>query len=418
MTTADWTSTTGVELSAARSLPDPFRPAEHVATAGWRLSDLLLPALTVRASALEHNVALHARWCAAEGVSQAPHAKTHLSPEIVRLQLASGAWGMTAATVHQVRFLATLGVRRVILAHQVVDAASIRALAGVLDAHPDLVVMPLVDSVAGVAALTRHWPAGTRSGLLLPVLVELGLGGGRTGIRADGPLTAVAEAVRSSPVLRLAGVEGFEGILTPSREPADVAQVDAFLQRLGQAAETLDADGLFDGTDEILVTAGGSVFPDRVAALSIRELSRPVRVVVRSGSTVTHDHGEYARSAPLAPEARHPLGALRPALDLWAAVVSVPEPGLALLGMGKRDAPFDSGMPVTLAVRRAGDVVDVAAIVERMNDQHAFVSHDGLEVGDVVQLGPRHPCTTFDRWRTIPVLDDGGLIIGAITTWF
>src|SRR5690554_2542773 len=92
-------------LPRFRSLPDPNVHPDRIGERGWALTDLMLPALTLRASAIEHNAALHARWCESVGVSQAPHAKTHLSPEVVRLQLDSGAWGMTAATVHQARFL-------------------------------------------------------------------------------------------------------------------------------------------------------------------------------------------------------------------------------------------------------------------------------------------------------------------------
>jgi len=395
-----------------RSLPDPAIAVGDIARQGWHRTDLLLPALTLRASAVEHNVARHAAWCAEAGVSQAPHAKTHLSPELVGLQLAAGAWGMTAASVHQARLLAAFGVRRVILAHEVVDPANIRALARLVDSDPDLVVMPLVDSLAGVAALDTHLRAAgaTRP---LPVLVELGLPGGRTGARDEDELAAVAAAVRDSRLLRLAGVEGFEGILPPRRDPAVLSEVDAYLARLAAATARLDAAGLFAGAEEILLTAGGSAFPDRVAALDRPALSRPLRVVVRSGGTITHDHGPHADVAPLAAE-------LRPALDLWAAVVSTPEPGLALANAGKRDAPYDSHLPVVLDVLRDGVSVPCAGVsVRSMNDQHGYLAHDGeLRVGDVVRFGPCHPCTAFDKWPLVPVLDDGDAVIGAVTTWF
>lgn len=418
-----WTSGVGSELVAElpryRSLPDPnVRPCD-VGGRGWRLTDLMLPALTLRASAVEQNAALHARWCESVDVSQAPHAKTHMSPEIVRLQLDSGAWGMTAASVHQARFLAAAGARRILLAHEVVDPANIAALVRLCSEDPDLMVLPLVDSLDGVAALSSHLAASgaTRP---LPVLAELGMLGGRTGARDLDTLEAVAGAVHGSEALLLAGVEGFEGILPVGRTSEHLDAVDAYLAQLAEATARLDAAGLFDQVEEILLTAGGSVYPDRVAELERPTLSRPLRVVVRSGGTVTHDHGASAAHAPLAPEAGHAAGALRPALELWAAVVSVPEPGLALAAFGKRDAPYDSHMPVVLGASRAGEPLDVTGVaVERMNDQHGFLAHpDTLRVGDVVQLGPCHPCTAFDKWPLIPLLDDKDLVVGAVTTWF
>lgn len=408
-----------VDLPRYRSLPDPTTPARRVAEQGWRLPDLLLPALTLRASAIEHNVALHGAWCEAVGVSQAPHAKTHLSPEIVRLQLDAGVWGMTAASVHQARFLAAVGVRRIILAHQVVDPANIRALVRLHERYPDLLVIPLVDSLAGVAVLDRHLRAA-RAARPQPVLAELGIPDGRTGARDEDRLAAVAAAVCDSDMLVLAGVEGFEGVLPVGRDAAQVSRVDAYLARLSAAAARLDALGLFSDVDEILMTAGGSIFPDRVAAMQQPALSRPVRVVVRSGGTTTHDHDPSASAAPLSPEAEHPSGALRPALELWAAVVSTPEPGLALANFGKRDAPYDTHLPVVLEVLRDGASMPCEGVtVRRLNDQHGFLRHDGqLQVGDVLRLGPCHPCTAFDKWPLIPVLDDEDAVVGAVTTWF
>ncbi|MEE6282892.1 hypothetical protein [Georgenia sp. MJ170] len=423
-----WTTSAG-RVSAAssdapalprfRSLPDPCLPADQVGDQGWRLSDLLLPALTLRAGAIEHNVALHAQWCASVGVSQAPHAKTHLSPEIVRLQLDSGAWAMSAATAHQARFLAAVGAPRVLIAHEVVDAANIAALTRLERTHPGTVVMTLVDSLDGVAALEKNLSAAgsTRP---LPVLVELGVPGGRTGARNLDTLETLAAAVHASPSLVLAGVEGFEGILPVGRTSEHLRTVDGYLAGLADAAARLDARGFFDEVEEIVLTAGGSVFPDRVAAINVPKLSRAVRVVVRSGATATHDHGPSAEHVPLAAEAANPLGALRPALDLWVAVVSVPEPGLALAAFGKRDAPYDSHPPVVLEVRRDGMAIDAGDVtVERMNDQHGFLAHpDTLRVGDIVRLGPCHPCTAFDKWPLVAVLDDDDHVVGAATTWF
>ncbi|NJC72935.1 hypothetical protein HC031_24925 [Planosporangium thailandense] len=397
----------------------PDIPADLVGAQNWRLDDLLLPALTVRRSAIEHNVGLHAAWCAQRGVSQAPHAKTHLSPEIVRLQLESGAWGMTAATVHQARLLAEWGVRRIILAHEVVDPANIRALAGLLRQYPGLTVLPLVDSVDGVRALDRNLTA-VRAGAPLPVLAELGLPGGRTGARTLDELERVGRAVLASETLVLAGVEGFEGILPGGRDAESLACVDEYVAALIDAVAHLDELGMFDGVDEILLTAGGSAFPDRLALAERPVLSRSLRLVVRSGGTATHDYGDHADIPPLAPEADHPLGALRPALELWAAIVSTPEAGLALAAFGKRDAPYDTQLPVVLGCRRDGQAVPVDGVaVTKLNDQHAYLAHDGrLRVGDVLRLGPCHPCTAFDKWPLVPVLDDEDAVVGAVTTWF
>jgi D-serine dehydratase len=102
-------------------------------------------------------------------------------------------------------------------------------------------------------------------------------------------------------------------------------------------------------------------------------------------------------------------------------VLSTPEPGLALCGFGKRDAPYDIELPVLLGRRdRGGGRTPVTgATVTKLNDQHAFVQHDGpLAVGDVCVFGVTHPCTAFDKWPLVPVLDDTDHVVDAVRTYF
>jgi D-serine deaminase-like pyridoxal phosphate-dependent protein len=113
----------------------------------------------------------------------------------------------------------------------------------------------------------------------------------------------------------------------------------------------------------------------------------------------------------------------RPALELWAQVVSRPEPELALLSAGRRDVGFDAGLPVPLRARhRDGSTPRLAgAKVTGLNDQHAYLRLDpetALAPGDVVCLGISHPCTTLDKWRLITVLDDEDNIVDTVHTFF
>jgi D-serine deaminase-like pyridoxal phosphate-dependent protein len=97
-------------------------------------------------------------------------------------------------------------------------------------------------------------------------------------------------------------------------------------------------------------------------------------------------------------------------MHAWARVVSRPEPGLVLLDAGKRDVPFDEGLPEPqLAAEQLGSPPrPLAGEITAVNDQHAFLRldpTDPLRVGQVVRLGLSHPCTAFDKWRWIPVVE-------------
>jgi D-serine dehydratase len=289
----------------------------------------------------------------------------------------------------------------VILANEVVGEEELRWLE-LLRREDGVEVWPFVDSVAGVERL-----GGLARARPLPVLLEVGDPGGRAGCRDEASARAVAEAVAGSPTLRLAGVAAWEGGLAGDR------QVDALLARTRSLATTLDAAGLFEG-DEIILTAGGSIFLDRVAAdLRAEGLSRPAQTILRSGCYLTHDHGLYAERSPLREE-------LRPAIQLWAQVLSCPEPGLAIAGFGKRDAPYDLGLPLVTEVVRNGRRSPAHGIeVTALNDQHAFLAHaDELAVGDLVVCGISHPCTAFDKWSLVLLVDDEGTVTGAARTYF
>jgi D-serine deaminase-like pyridoxal phosphate-dependent protein len=376
--------------------------------------DLALPLLVLRGPALEHNLGVMHGWCARRGVSLAPHGKTSMAPQLIARQLEAGAWAMTAATVQQVAVMRAAGARRVLLANEVVGAADVAWLARERAADPAFEVFVLVDSVPGVAALEAGLAAADDP-RPLPVLVELG--GTRAGCRTDAAALDVAGAVAASPRLTLAGVEGYEGTLGADRDPATLRAVDAFLDRMVALAARLDAGGSFAGAPEILLTAGGSSLFDRVVERlgGAGDLSRPVRVVLRSGCYLTHDDGRYARTSPLA-------GELRPALELWARVLSCPEPGLAICGFGKRDAAYDLDLPVPREVRRDGARPAPAAGLEvaALNDQHAFVRdpRGALRVGDVLVSGISHPCTAFDKWSLIPVVDEHDRVVDAVRTLF
>ena len=373
------------------------------------------PMLTLRESALAGNLAAMAAYCAGAGVELAPHGKTAMSPELAARQLASGAWGITVATIGQLRMYRAFGFPRLLLANELVDEPGIAWLAGELAADPGFAAYCYVDSTDGVAILDRVLMAHL-AGRRLPVLVEIGLG--RTGCRTDDQALTVAKAAAATSTLTVAGVAGYEGTIGAPRAQA-LDTVASFCRRLASLASTVAQVAGAPG--EFIVTAGGSVYFDVVARELTAAFLDGMTVVLRSGCYLFHDHGIYQADSPAA---RGVAGApvFRPALELWAQVVSRPEPELALLSAGRRDVGFDAGLPVPLrACRRDGAVASLDGEVTELNDQHAYLRLDpgtALAPGDLVCLGISHPCTTLDKWRLITVLDDEDNVIGAVHTFF
>ena len=397
----------GATVSAARlgaSRPSLFGPG------------FTMPVLVLREPAVAHNIGAMAAYCAAAGVRLAPHGKTTMAPQLFARQLAAGAWAVTAATVGELQVYRAFGIPRVLLANELTDPAGAAWLAGELAADPGFDCYVYADSLAGVRLLDEVVRQASPA-RPLPVLVELGYPGGRTGCRDLAAAEAVARAVAQAGSLRLAGAAGYEGLIGRDRNPQTIGKVAAYCRELRSLGELLAAVGL--APDELILSAGGSAFFDVV----VRELvsgwaGQPAPVVVlRSGVYVAFDHGLYAGMVPSPPPV------LQPALELWAHVLSRPEPGLALACAGRRDVSFDAGLPVPLRIRgRDGSLRSATGVrAVRLDDQHCYLQlADGIELepGEAVCFGVSHPCTTFDKWRVIPVVDDDYRVVDAIHTFF
>lgn len=403
----------------------PTLRCSQVGAQGWNLlaGDLPLPLAVIRRDELAHNLGWMQRLVDEAGIGFAPHGKTTMSPQLFRAQLDAGAWGITFANVQQLAVGVAAGVRRALVANQVLQAADLAALAALVRDHPGLRAPFLVDSPEQVALIEAAGLAGR-----FEVLVELGLPGGRTGVRDDAAALALARRIHASPALRLVGVEAYEGLWATGDDTGDAALVEGLMARLHTFVATAEAESLFEA-DEVIVSAGGSAVFDLVAQ-GLRQLrtARPVQALLRSGCYVTHDDGAYRRYVQAV---NRRLGCadasgLRAALEVWCVVQSCPEPGLAILGAGKRDASADWGLPLPVKFARAGErhaeTAPPAWAIDKMNDQHAYLqlngAEAGLQVGDRVALGISHPCTTFDKWRWMAVVDEGYTVVDAVTTNF
>lgn len=412
-----------------KSYPATAQPATSadLARRGWSVlaDDLPYPLATLRQSALQHNLAWMQAYANRKGVVFAPHGKTTMSPELFALQLQAGAWGLTFATVWQARVGVEAGARRIIIANQVLADADLDALDALLASTPGLAVYFLVDSLTQLACI-EDWRTRRASARVFDVLLEMGFDGGRTGCRTLEQAQTLALALHASPAVQPGGIECYEGQLGTCNSAHDVAAVAPLVQRVQALLRWCDARALIAGT-HTLVSAGGSAIFDLVMPmLQGLALQKPLQGVLRSGCYITHDQGHYRRYLQLVEQREGLSGSLLPALEVWALVQSVPEPGLALLTCGRRDISSDIEMPLPQrwAARGARTARPVPPDwkVSALNDQHAYLRFDpqGVApvVGDRVALGLSHPCTTFDKWRWMPLVDDADLVCGAIHTCF
>ncbi|SDS55690.1 alanine racemase [Microlunatus soli] len=382
------------------------------------LAEVSTPVFTLDLDLVAGNLTAMQRWVDDHGASLAPHGKTTMCPALWQWQLAQGSWAITVANEPQLRVARDAGIGRVVVANEYLSPVGLRWLAGELDADPDFEVTTWVDSVAGVEQMTGLLEAaGARR--QLPVCVEIGHPHARAGVREHDDALTIARAVVDSPRLLLRGVAGYEGSV-PGDSPQ--TRVDAVKVFLAAMADRFTAIAPLVETDDAILTAGGSAHFDLVAEIlgPVAERTPNGRLLLRSGAYIVHDDGMYAGLTPAATRTGPELQA---AAHVWARVVSAPEPHLILLDAGKRDLPYDAGLPTIQQVLTAGGLAPApAATIVNTNDQHAYVelSEPGsLKVGDVVRLGLSHPCTMFDKWRSVLLVEGAEpRIRGAVATYF
>jgi D-serine deaminase-like pyridoxal phosphate-dependent protein len=381
--------------------------------------------LTISRKAVDHNISTMATWCADRGVLLAPHGKTTMAPELFRRQLAAGAWGITVATARQAEVAVRAGSRRVLVANELVDEVELATLAAMAQ---DVEVFVFADSSEGLRRVAEACRAGRAR---IGVFVELGMRGMRTGVRSADDFLSLLEEVAQCPDVDLAGISAFEGLIPTLRSeppppftglPLGTDAVEDFLKQVASLISVAKHQGLIG--DDAIVTAGGSAAFDVVVEY-LGGLVGPL--ILRSGCYVTHDHGLYRYQSPLQEgnvPGLNPAQVLLPALRLWARVHSAPEDGIVIVGFGRRDANDDFGMPIPLervCGAHQGETVEGWS-VSQMWDQHAMLkaepSATELGVGDMLTFGISHPCTVFDKWRSVVEINEHDVVVGTLETWF
>jgi D-serine dehydratase len=395
---------------------------QQVVRLGWNLlrEDLSLPAAVLYQDRLAHNLSWMREFISAYGLRLAPHGKTTMAPRLFEMQVQSGAWGITVATAYQAHVAWANGIRRVLMANQLVGKENMAIVSRLLD-DPGFDFYCLVDSTVQVDQLGAFY---AKRGQRLQVLVELGVDGGRAGVRDQKQLQSTLESLAHwKDAIILCGVELYEGVLD------DETAIRGFLRYAVEVTRQLKGESRFQRSPVILSGAGSAWYDVVAEEFSQAGLGGDMDVVLRPGCYLTHDVGIYRQAQTKIlnrnPVARRMHEGLVPALQVWSYVQSIPEEEKAIIAMGKRDAAFDAGLPVPALYFRPGEASPQAApsrwTLTAMTDQHAsmrIAAADDLRVGDMIGFDICHPCLTFDKWRTLSVLDAQYQVVDIIQTFF
>lgn len=385
--------------------------------------DFMLPTALIKEGELKHNRQWMQTYSEKAGVSLCPHGKTTMIPYLFNTQLEQGAWGITLATSYQVEVAIQNGVKRILLANQLIGKQNTLNVLNNLNKNRDIDFYCLVDHNSNVDQLSYYLKQ--YKGLNIKVLIEVSINNGRAGVRNSNSAVNLARYIKNTPQIQLVGIECFEGIISGKEAQSNVS---TFLNELADIAKVLDQQDLFEA-EEVILSAGGSAYYDLVCEVFNKvNLSQKTRVVIRPGCYLSHDSQLY-KTLQNNIKSRDKIascisGNLEPALEVMAYVQSLPEPNLAIIGMGKRDVSFDAGLPIPTALfskeKRKLIKLQCCELIN-INDQHAYLKYDEAyqpSIGDIVIFGISHPCLTFDKWKYIPLVDKDYKVVRLLETFF
>ncbi len=360
--------------------------AHLIAQQGSRAA-LNTPALVIDRDALERNIAAMAAFAAAAGVKLRPHAKTHKSHHIARLQLAAGAIGICCAKLGEAEAIAAAGgVDSILITSPVVTAPAIARLIALHEEIAGLRVV--VDHPDNVAALVLAAAASERP---LPVLVDIDPGIRRTGVASPEDALDLAARIAASPHLRFDGVQFYCGVHQHIESFAD--------RRAGIAERTQYLRGIVErlrdaGLAPAIVTGGGTG-THRIDA----DLGAFTDLQV--GSYVFMDRQYDA--CDLTGDGAMPY---ETALFIDARVVSANTPGMATIDAGFKALSTDGGKPSIVTGAPADSVYHF------MGDEHGAVVAPGVTfaVGAPVTLGAPHCDPTVNLYDTFHVVRGDTLV--------
>jgi D-serine deaminase-like pyridoxal phosphate-dependent protein len=330
--------------------------------------------------AAERNIRKMAAAVAGGSARLRPHVKTHKSPILAHKQVAAGAIGVTCAKLGEAEVMAAAGIPEILISSEIVGAQKVARLIA-LSRHAR--VITVVDDEGAARAIAE---AALQAGLRVPVLVDVDVGQGRTGVPPGDPAIALARAVAAMKGLSLLGLQGYEG----------------HLQHLTRASDR-----------EAKCRAAMTALTD--TASRMRDLGLPVEIVSTGGTGTAAFAGAFPGVTELQPGSYVVMDthygtvegvAFERALSILTTVISKTRPSVAVVDAGMKAASIDSGPPAPKGMPDAqflfaGDEYGMLSFPEGSAEARA------LKLGDKVELVPSHCDTTINLHDVYYVVRDG-----------
>lgn len=351
--------------------------------------ELDTPNLMVDLAQLEANIADMADFAARAGVKLRPHAKTHKTPEIGKMQVAAGAVGLTVAKLSEAEVFAEAGLTDLLIAYPLVGPIKQRRLFNLLERAHLTTVLDHPDIAEGLSKAAMEF------GRDLPVLIDVDTGMHRTGVLAGEAVVELALRVARLPGLRLAGILTHEGhaIMAESQEQMRATSLAAG-EAMVRTAEMMQVAGLEVETVSVGLTVAAKI---TATVPGITE-TRPGTYVFYDRSGVYHGVAAWEQCAA----------------RVLATVVTRPARDRVLLDAGSKTLTSDMTI-FRPPVPGYGHVIGHPDwTIEKLSEEHGWVTipaDDPVRVGERVEIIPNHICPVVNLFDEMTLVR-GNEVVG------
>ena len=336
------------------------------------IQDLDTPSVVVDLDIMEHNIERMAAYCRTKNIQLRPHIKTHKIPEIARLQIQSGAIGITAAKLSEAEIMADAGISDILIAYPIVGKQKATRLANLAGRARITVSLDSEEAAREISS------AAQERAVQVGVLVEIDVGMRRCGVADEGSVVRLAETVLSLKGLEFRGLMFYPGHLLVRHVERETLreQVNAQLEK---ALQALTRAGIRAG-----VVSGGST----PTAYSSHEFCGVTEI--RPGMYLFNDRNMMGAGVASLDNC---------ALSVLVTVVSKAVPGRIIVDGGSKT--FSSDRLLVGDGAGFGFVrEDSTAIMDSMSEEHGHLTILGSErhyqIGEHLTIVPNHVCTTIN----------------------
>lgn len=337
----------------------------------WK-SEISTPALVLNYDTMLKNIKTMAKFVKETGVNLRPHLKTAKMPIIAHMILKEGgANGIAVAKVGEAEIFAQSGIDNILIANQVIDIEHIKRLV-MLNSY--VLVRCAVDSKKNILDLSKQ---AIKKNIELEVLLEINLGLGRAGVDHGDPALELAKFIRDTPGIRLVGLQGYEGHLTPMMnvEQREIMTIEC-MNLLNETKNLLNENGF---SIDYISTSGSATYMHAAMCNGITE--------VQPGTYVFSDEH---------------LLRVNPIFDIAVTVLSTVQNQTGnkefTLDAGTKAIAIGDGKPVVRGFPKIKFRV--------MNEEHTQLKSIGteLQIGQKIELIPAHICPTLNLYDYIHVI--------------